>query len=68
MNFTHPKDTTEFGLGSVAEEVTADLPMITMEGARTIVLDHGISWDEFLDSFGSRSAYNTRSLFTWLGY
>ena len=43
-----------YSTGSVAEEVIADVPVINMECARNIIEDHGISWDDFLDGFGSR--------------
>ncbi len=42
--------------------------LVSQSMARGIVLAHGIDWDEFLDSYGVRSHYGERSLFTWLGY
>ena len=50
-------------------ELYRDAPVINRDTARRIVVDdHRVSWDDFLDDFGSRASYNTRSLFTWLGY
>ncbi len=53
---------------SVSDEVCRDVPIITAKAARNIVRDHGIDWNEFLDTYGERTEYNTRSLFEWLGY
>ena len=53
---------------SVADQVAADVPIITLEAARNIVEDHRISWLNFIEDNGVKSAYNTRNVFNWLGY
>lgn len=42
--------------------------IITAKRAKHEVEEHGIEWQEFVDSYGDQETYTAQAVLSWLGY